>query len=414
MTTIMSLVVAFLVVVVVGSTGGWWLVGGLVRRLLRMYGVVPRRRRVFTTKKKKTLTWGVLGAARIAPTALVYPAAYSAGRAFVLRVASRNRNNDDKDTAHEFATTYGVPRYSSGDYADVLRDVDVRAVYVPLPNGLHVHWANEALRAGKHVLVEKPLATTAAEAAALVELAARERRCLMEGMHSLFHPSMQRARAIVRSGAIGDVRRVVARFHSCITSPDDIRYNVRGTAPHLAGGALRDNGIYCVYAGMFLADAVVDRVRWVKREMAYGVDARTTAELVLSTGASLRVECAINERAWWRLVPRCTVHGSRGSLYILNFVLPHVVHALVVVTSSFPRIHLRVEQRYMEPNDDVARTSWEHQLRAFCDAVDDVETKTRRGRNMTTGHARTFLGLPCDDPRHAARALDLISTTHAI
>lgn len=133
------------------------------------------------------------------------------------------------------------------DYDALLASPDVDAIYVPLPNSLHAEWTLKAIAAGKHVLCEKPFALNAAEAERAVEAARDANLTLMEGFMYRFHPQMRRLGELVRGGAIGEVRQVVAEFGHRVDDPEDVR--IIGS---LGGGSLGDVGCYCV-SGVRLA-----------------------------------------------------------------------------------------------------------------------------------------------------------------
>src|SRR2546427_7948192 len=139
------------------------------------------------------LRLGTLGAARIAPAALIRPAR-RVDEAEVVAVAAR-----DPQRAARFASKHGVARVHES-YDALLDDPEVDAVYNPLPNGLHARWTIAALEAGKHVLCEKPFTANAAEAETVASVAARTGRVLMEAFHYRYHPLAERMRAIVESG----------------------------------------------------------------------------------------------------------------------------------------------------------------------------------------------------------------------
>src|SRR5580658_7651926 len=143
---------------------------------------------------------GVLGAARIAPAAIVRPARTVAG-AEVVAVAAR-----DHDKASAFAAKHHIPRVV-GSYQELVEDPEIDAVYNPLPNGLHGRWTKAALAAGKHVLCEKPFTANASEArdvAAAVPAGA----VVMEAFHYRYHPVFMRARQLLDEGAVGAVQKI--------------------------------------------------------------------------------------------------------------------------------------------------------------------------------------------------------------
>ena len=146
---------------------------------------------------------GVLGAARIAPLALVRPAR-SVPEVLVLAVAAR-----DEARARRFASRHAIPRVHAR-YAELLADPEIDAVYNPLPNSLHCEWTLRAISAGKHVLCEKPLAANAYEAGLMSEAARREGRVLVEAFHWRYHPLAARMQEIVVGGELGRVEHVEA------------------------------------------------------------------------------------------------------------------------------------------------------------------------------------------------------------
>src|SRR5205823_9279614 len=150
----------------------------------------------------KKVRWGILGAARIA-TERVIPATMACARAEVVAIASRGL-----DKARAAAHRHGIAT-AYGSYEELLADPDVDAIYNPLPNHLHVPWTIKALQAGKHVLCEKPIALTAAEAQQLADVAKQYPHLkVMEAFMYRFHPQWQRARQLVSEGKIGTLRTI--------------------------------------------------------------------------------------------------------------------------------------------------------------------------------------------------------------
>jgi predicted dehydrogenase len=160
----------------------------------------------------------------------------------VLAVASRDRLRGER-----YAAERGIERaYDS--YEALLADPDVDAVYISLPNSLHLEWTSRALQAGKHVLCEKPLSRREADVRAAFDLAERHDRLLMEAFMWRHHPQTARMVDLVSSGAIGRLRLVRAAFSFHFDDPADVRLSAE-----LDGGALMDVGCYCVSAARLLA-----------------------------------------------------------------------------------------------------------------------------------------------------------------
>jgi D-xylose 1-dehydrogenase (NADP+, D-xylono-1,5-lactone-forming) len=183
--------------------------------------------------------FGILSTARINAKFLAGVAGSDACE--VAAVASR-----DTARAQAYAREHGVPR-AHGSYEELLADPDVDAVYIPLPNSLHLEWTARALRAGKHVLCEKPLGRTASEVEAAFDLAEQEGRLLMEAFMFRHHPQTARVAKLVAEGAIGHLRLVRASFSFPLHDPADIRLR-----RELDGGSLMDVGCYCISAARLL------------------------------------------------------------------------------------------------------------------------------------------------------------------
>src|SRR5713101_2851120 len=153
----------------------------------------------------RPLRFGILGAARIAPEALIKPAQKSSD-AEVVAIAAR-----DSARAREFAETHRIPRVHAS-YEDLVADPELDVIYNPLPNSMHCEWTIAALRAGKHVLCEKPLASNATEAAQMVKVANETGMILGEAFHYRYHPLADRVREIIDGGRVGRRNRVEGNF----------------------------------------------------------------------------------------------------------------------------------------------------------------------------------------------------------
>ena len=187
------------------------------------------------------LRLGLLSTARINDR-IVAGAAATGGTVRVVAVASR-----DGARAQAYAGTHGIPRAHAG-YEALLADDEVDAVYVSLPNGLHHEWSMAALRAGKHVLCEKPYSRRPADVAEAFALAAEARLVLMEAFMYRHHPQTRRVRQLVDDGAVGRVRLLRTAFSFPLRDPGNIRAQA-----DLEGGALMDVGCYCVSGARLLA-----------------------------------------------------------------------------------------------------------------------------------------------------------------
>ncbi len=183
----------------------------------------------------ETLTWGILSTARI--NRKLIPAIRAARYATLIGIASRS-----KERAEAYAQEHGIPRFY-GSYEEMLADPKLDCLYNPLPNSMHKDWTIRALRAGKHVLCEKPFTKNAAEAEEVTAVADETGKIVMEGFMYRFHPQWERARAIVGDGDLGALRMIRAEFAFHLTDLANIRLR-----KELAGGALMDVGCYCLNA----------------------------------------------------------------------------------------------------------------------------------------------------------------------
>jgi predicted dehydrogenase len=221
------------------------------------------------------LRWGVVSTAKIGIDKVI-PATSAAARCEVVAIASR-----DLGRAQVAASELGITR-AYGSYEDLLADPDVDAVYNPLPNHLHTEWTMAAARAGKHVLCEKPLATTTADAERMIEVCGAEGVLLMEAFMYRLHPTWEAVRGSVASGRIGELRAVQSWFSYFNDDPGDIR-NIVETG----GGALYDIGCYCVNLSRMLFGAEPERVRGsVLRDPVMGIDVLTSAILDFDEGTA--------------------------------------------------------------------------------------------------------------------------------
>jgi xylose dehydrogenase (NAD/NADP) len=187
-----------------------------------------------------TLRWGLLSTARINDAFIAGVAGSDRGE--VLAVASR-----DGATARTYADARGIPR-AHASYDGLLADPDVDAVYISLPNGLHLPWTEAALRAGKHVLCEKPIGRDPDAVARAFDLAGGQGLVLAEAFMFRHHMQTQRLLELVESGAIGPLRAIRSHFTFVLGDLSDIRLT-----SELEGGALMDLGCYCVNASRMLA-----------------------------------------------------------------------------------------------------------------------------------------------------------------
>lgn len=241
--------------------------------------------------------WGILGTAAIARRKVV-PGMRKAEGVELEAIASR-----DAGRARDAAARLGIPRWHAS-YEALLEDPEVDAVYIPLPNHLHVPWARRALEAGKHVLVEKPVGRTAAEARELLGAArARPELKVMEAFMYRHHPQWRRARELAQEGGVGELRSVHAHFAYRNRDPNDVRNQA-----DIGGGGLLDIGCYCVSLARFLYDAEPRRVvALVERDPELGVDRLASALLEFAAGTAT-FTCGTQLEPYQRVL----LHGTEG------------------------------------------------------------------------------------------------------
>jgi D-xylose 1-dehydrogenase (NADP+, D-xylono-1,5-lactone-forming) len=177
---------------------------------------------------------GILSTARIGITAIL-PAIRTLEGIEAAAVASRNL---EKATA--FALEQQIP-VAYGSYQELLDDPTLEGIYIPLPNSQHLEWAAKAMKAGKHVLCEKPLTLNVAEAQELADISAQTGKVLLEAFMWRFHPQLSRVQAALPE--LGDLKYLAGTFSFTLQDPNDIRWD-----PELGGGALYDVGTYPVCA----------------------------------------------------------------------------------------------------------------------------------------------------------------------
>jgi D-xylose 1-dehydrogenase (NADP+, D-xylono-1,5-lactone-forming) len=304
-------------------------------------------------------TWGIISTAHI--NRLVLAGARESDRVDVVAVASRNQAR-----AEAYAREHGIER-AFGSYEALLADPDIDAVYVSLPNSLHVEWSIRALEAGKHVLCEKPLDRRPDEVERAFEAAARSGRILMEAFMYRHNPQTAKLRELVGAGAIGQLGVVRSAFSFSLGDPDNVRL-----AADLDGGALMDVGCYCV-SGSRLLGGEPERVYGEQVTGESGVDVLFSGTMRFPEGVAAHFDCGF-------VLPgrdELEVVGSEGSLF-----LDDPWHA------RRPVIELRresgVEEIALEHVD-----SYRLELENLSDAIHG-EAEPLLGRDDAVGQARTI------------------------
>ncbi len=312
-----------------------------------------------------SVSWGLLSTAQI--NLPILAAARASDRADVIAVASR-----DSIRGEAYAREHGLER-AHGSYEALLEDADVEAVYISLPNGLHIPWTLRALEAGKHVLCEKPFSRRAEHVERAFDLAESLGLVLSEAFMYRHHPQTAKLAELVVEKAIGQVRVVRAAFSFPLAAErggDDTRFD-----PELDGGALMDVGCYCVNAIRLLAGEP-QRVAAEQVLGPSGVDVVFAGTLSHADGVVAHFDCGF-------VLPRRSeleVVGEEGSLFVAT---PFQVRS--------PGIELRradgVEHVAVEPGD-----SYLFELENVSAAIRG-EATLLLGRDDAVGQARTIEAL---------------------
>ena len=246
--------------------------------------------------------WGILGTANVASWGTI-PGMKLAQYCDMYAIAGRN-----PEKAKLFAGKFGFQK-AYGSYDELLADKEVQAVYIPLPNDIHLKWVKAALQAGKHVLCEKPMALNATEAR---EMYATAEACgvnLMEAYAYLHSPYVESLKKDVQSGIIGDVDYIDTAF---VTQgyKEDFRLH-----KELGGGAMYDLGCYCTTMILSLIDSEPEYVKAAAEFSELGVDFSTTGVIRFANGAraAFNVGMVLGQNTNSRY-DRLFVHGTKGSI----------------------------------------------------------------------------------------------------
>lgn len=246
--------------------------------------------------------WGILSTAKIAREHMI-PALINSDNGVVAAIASR-----DEARAQAVAAFFGVP-HAFGSYEALLASDAVDGLYIPLPTSQHVEWAIRAADAGKHVLVEKPLALAAEDIRPVI--AARDRNGVLvcEAFMVVFHPQWLKVRELVAEGAIGRLRHIQGAFSYFNDDPSNMR-NILA----LGGGALPDIGVYPTVAARFVTGREPLRVQaTVERDVVTGTDVYST---VRADFGDLDLTFYVSTRLADRQA--MVFHGDRGVIEVAS------------------------------------------------------------------------------------------------
>ncbi|WP_129642647.1 Gfo/Idh/MocA family protein [Peristeroidobacter agariperforans] len=303
---------------------------------------------------------GLLGAARIA-TPFIAGAKLSS-RAEVVAVASRDRGR-----AQALADTHGVPHAMT--YEQLLAAKEIDAVYIPLPNSLHAPWSIAAARAGKHVLCEKPLALSEAEALEMFSAADAAGIVLLEGYPFLFQPQTLEIERRIQAGEIGRVQTIFATCGFTLSNPDDFRLD-----PTMGGGALLDAGCYPVSLIRQITGARPTRVT-ATAQWHRGVDQTLAATLEFASGTIAQLSCSFASG----LVRTAVIAGSDGII--------ETDYSNHTIRSPAPTFGLRRGSDWRRPTEAIAvprEDGFRLEIDAFAAMIDGSERDRHAARRAAS------------------------------
>ncbi|MGN6489066.1 MAG: Gfo/Idh/MocA family protein [Devosia sp.] len=302
---------------------------------------------------EKKVRWGILSTANIG-LKKVTPAILKSPLSEVVAVASR-----DKDKAEAYIAELGLTGKARalGSYEELFNDPDIDAIYNPLPNHLHVPMTLAAAKAGKHVLCEKPIALNAKEAEQLRQIPPGI--VFYEAFMVRFHPQWARAREIIRSGELGELRAVRGTFTYYLTDPNNVRNQV-----DVGGGGIYDIGCYPITAARYMFDAEPLRaVSLVDRDPTLKTDRLASALLDFGGGRQASFICSTQTNLGQSL----EVLGTKGRLQLLVPFTPDAGSATAILVDRDYDVSGNLARREIIPPCD----QYTEQANAFCRAVLD-------------------------------------------
>jgi predicted dehydrogenase len=251
---------------------------------------------------KNKIYWGILSTSKIGREKVI-PGLQKSNHCEVIAIASRNI-----EEAKKTAMLLNIKK-AYGSYEDLLNDPEIEAVYIPLPNNMHVEWAIKSLQAGKHVLCEKPIGISAEDAEKLQKVSTDFPQLkIMEAFMYHFHPQWQNVKSIVAENAIGKVKTIHSFFSYYNVDPTNIRNKTE-----VNGGALMDIGCYCISFPRFIFDAEPVRALGIMDfDPTMKTDRITSGILDFSNGITSTFTCST------QLMPYQRVHivGTEGRIEI--------------------------------------------------------------------------------------------------
>jgi predicted dehydrogenase len=252
---------------------------------------------------KDKIRWGILGCARVFRRRWE-PALQNVEAAQIAAIASRSL-----EKAQSWAAEFQISK-AYGSYDELLKDKEIDAVFIGLPNSLHCEWVIRSLQAGKHVLCDKPLGMNADEARQMAAAAEKNQRLLMEGFMYQYHTQYEKIRQWLNEDQFGPIKMIRVGFSFLYDTPGNFRND-----PAMGGGALMDLGCYCVHIARLLLHAEPKHVVAQSAQNDLGADWTTTAILHFDPDVQAIIECSF---------------GYEGDRFL------HVAGAKKMITSDNP------------------------------------------------------------------------------
>jgi predicted dehydrogenase len=287
---------------------------------------------------EKRLNWGLLSTARI--NRALIPVIKASRRNSLAAVASRS-----KESAEAYAQEWGIGR-AHGSYESLLDDQEVDVIYNPLPNSMHAEWTIRALRAGKHVLCEKPLAISVEEVDAIAAAARETGKIAAEALMYRHHPQTRKVEELVDSGSLGTVQVIKGAFTFNLQRQGDVRL-----VPELGGGGIWDVGSYPISYARMIAGAEPEEVFGWQVLSDSGVDVIFAGQMRFSSGLLAQFDCGLRspERKYIEII------GSEGSLYVPQPFSPRTNERLEIRRGQkVETIRIRGEELYKGEVEDMA------------------------------------------------------------
>ena len=292
----------------------------------------------------KPVRWGIIGVGKHVTLRVLLPL-IKAELVELYGIASRN-----PEKARQTSEKFGIPRYFPS-YNDLLSDASIEAVFIPLPNHIHLEWIKKAADAGKHILCEKPLTLNAQEAREAIEYTEKKGVLLMEAFMYRFHPQWIRARELSRTGSIGNLRAINTFFSYNNTDPKNIRNILEA-----GGGAIFDIGCYAVSVARYIFEKEPKRVMsLINRDPEFKTDILTSCLMDFGEGHSV---FTVGTKTF--SYQKVDIHGSGGRIQIqIPFNSFDDVPSKITVTNS-----IGTREIQFEPQDH-----YELQFERFSEAI---------------------------------------------